>query len=188
MKIVNDAGIVLISLYYLFLGAYYVVYAKALYTATYFVQCSDIDCMTLIVLKILCLVLGVIGLAYIALAIVIRFHRVGFGLVMVTSAFNIVLMIIYLLKPVMFSLLLTFVLPIRTLLSLSIEYMSAPGGWEPILESGFELLMIIINIGIAAYVFRCRREEVWEPEENEEDEDVSEEELKKELRETFKNK
>jgi hypothetical protein len=196
MKIVNDMGIVLISLYYIFLGAYYVLYAKILYTAAGLVTCYGTECMMLIFLKMVCFVFGIIGFVYVLLAVVIRFHRFGVNLILITSAFNIVLMVIYLLKPMMFSLWITFVFPIRVVLTRSLEYVPVQGDWASMLESGFEIFMILLNIGIAAYLIMCTRREVWGPEEKkdeeedgeEEDEEMTSEEFVKAVRESFKKK
>jgi hypothetical protein len=193
MKIVNDIGIVLISFYYLFLGAYYVVYAKILYTAAGLVPCYSMDCTTLVLLKLVCIVFGVVGFTYVILSVVIRFHRVGFGLAMVASVFNIALMAIYLLKPMMFSLWITFVFPIRVVLTRSLEYIPVQGDWVPMLESGFEVFMILLNIGIAAYLIMCLRREVWGPEERkdeeeDEEEDEDDEESVRAVRDSSKKK
>lgn len=190
MKIINDIGIVLISLYFLFLGAYYVVYAKILNMAAYIVLCSGTDCLMLVFLKILALILGAIGTVYVILSILIRFHRVGCHLALAACCFNVLLMIAYLLRPSIFSLWLTFVFPIRVILTRSLEYAPAQAmGLTSLLKSGFEVFMILLNIGIAAYLLRCLGREVWGPvEKGEEDEkgELSEEELREAVEEEVK--
>lgn len=193
MKIINNIGIVLISLYFIFLGAYYVVYARILYTATDMVVCLGTDCAMLMFLKILAWVLGFVGVVYVILAIAIRFHRVGCYLALAACFFNVILMIAYMLRPTMFSLWLTLVFPIHVILTRSIEY--APAQAEnlvPLLESGLELLMILLNIVIAAYLLKCLGREVWgtaeKKGEDEDEDDSDEDELREAVKKSVKGK
>jgi len=195
MNIINDIGIVVISLYFLFLGAYYAVYAKVLYTATGLAGCWGTDCLMIAFLKFLCGVLGVVGLVYVILAIIIRFHRIGGYLALAACVFNILIMVTYLLRPVVFSLWITFIFPIRVLLTRSLEYAPVRGDLESLLETGFELFMILINIAIAVYLLRCFKKRLWGPlEESEEehagdeDEEMTAEEFVKAVRESFEKK
>jgi hypothetical protein len=187
MKIINDKGVVLISLFFLLLGAYYIIYARVLFTATEMVSCFGTDCLTLLFLRILTLILGVIGAAYIILAVIIRFHRVGCYLALVACCFNILLMISYLLRPSVFSLGLTLVFPIRVILSRSLEYTPAQArDFISLLESGFELFIILLNIGIAAYLVRCLSKELWGHVEEEEEEEMGVKELNKAFEDALK--
>lgn len=192
MKIVNNIGVVLVSLYFIFLGAYYVIYAKILYTALGLTACGGADCLTFTFMKVLAVILGVVGFAYVFLAIVIRFHRAGCHLALVACLFNIVLMAAYLLRPEMFALWLSFVFPIKIVLERVFQYApSQTNALLPSLETGIEVFMILINIVIAAYLLRCLGREVWGPAEKEDededdDDEPSEDELKEAVREVRK--
>lgn len=195
MKIINDKGIVLVSLYFLILGAYYIIYAKLLYTATGIAPCLGAECIMFGFLKILALSLGFIGCAYIVLALLIRFHRVGCYLALAACAFNMLFMATYLVRPTIFPLWLTFIFPIRMILTTGLEYVPAQtGDAVSLLETGVEIFMILLNIGIAAYLLRCLGREVWGPaegkhdEEDEDDDELSEDELEEAVKETFRKK
>ena len=61
MKFVKDGGIVLISVFFLLLGAYNIIYAKILLTALNEVSCFGMECMTLGFLRMMAWILGAIG-------------------------------------------------------------------------------------------------------------------------------
>jgi len=164
MKLVKDRGIVLISVFFLLLGAYNIIYAKILLTALNEVSCFGMDCMTLGFLRMMAWVLGAIGVCYIITAIVIRLHEVGCYLAIVASCFNILLMVAYLTKLSVMPIWMTFILPVRIILTQSISY----SPWQTrdflsIMGSSLEILIILLNIGVIAYLFKYLGKEVWGP-------------------------
>jgi len=164
MKTVKDWGVLLISIYYLFFGAYNILYAKILLTATSLVSCSGgTDCLMLMFLKLLALILGAIGVVYILIAVLIRLRSIGCKLALAASAFNIILMLAYLVKSDMIPIWLTFVLPLRVILTASISYSPAQAADFLSLASSFlEVIMIVLNIGIAFYLLKCLDRKLWD--------------------------
>lgn len=160
--IVKDNGILLISIHYLLLGAYEIVYAKILLTAANMVSCFAMDCLILSFLRMLSWVLGVIGVCYILIAVLIRFHRVGCYMALAASCFNIVLMITYLIKPTMLPIWFTFILPVRVILTKSLSYSPEQArDFLSLFENSLEVFIILLNIVIAAYLLRCLGRGVW---------------------------
>jgi len=161
MKFVKDGGIVLISVFFLLLGAYNIIYAKILLTALNEVSCFGMECMTLGFLRMMAWILGAIGVCYIITAIAIRLHEVGCYLAIVASCFNILLMIAYLTKLSVMPIWMTFILPVRIILTQSISYSpSQARDLLSVMGSSLEILVILLNIGIIAYLFNYLRREV----------------------------
>jgi hypothetical protein len=163
MKMVKDFGILLVSIYYLFFGAYNILYSRILFTAISLTSCSGTDCLMLVFLKMLALILGTIGFVYMLTAVLIRFRAVGCKFALVASAFNIILMLAYLLKPDMLPIWLTFVLPLRVIFTESISYSPAQAADFLSLLGGFlEVIIIVVNIGIAFYLLKCLDRKLWD--------------------------
>jgi hypothetical protein len=162
MKIVKDRGIVLISIYYLLFGAYSMIYAKVLLTATGSVSCSGTECLMLVFLRMLAWILGVIGFVYLLTAVLIRLHRAGCYLALAASIFNIVLMAAYLLKPTIMTIGLTFILPVRLILTRSMSYSPAQArDLLSIIGSFLEVFIILINFVIGAYLLKGLDRGLW---------------------------
>lgn len=149
----KDIGVVLASVYFLLFGAYNMLYAKSFLATLTLFQCSGEECLRMGFYSLLGWILLGVGICYILLSILIRFHRLGCYGGIVISLFNILLIIAYAIRPALAPLRLVFIFP----LTLPFLLLNFP---QP--ESLVELLFALLNAAIAIYLFLSLARGVWD--------------------------
>jgi hypothetical protein len=163
--------VVLVSLYYLFFGAYLAIYAKNFLTAVQLVGCFGEQCLKIGFLHMLGWLLVGIGLVYVLTAILLRFHRVGCYIAVVTSSFTILLSIACILNPDFTTLQLLFISPTKFILETATKLLPV---FQPIVNLT-EVLIVIFNLALVLYLVFLLGSGVWD-----EKVEIPEEELEEE--------